>query len=105
MVFCPSCAQQQEDVASFCRFCGEHLPGAEAMRKLRDEARRVRLAVAPNGASARQEQETLDAIAAVNNIQHSNAAPVNAAARNGIHRQQKAQNSNNLRNLMEMMDD
>ena len=44
MVFCTSCAQQQDDAQKFCRFCGERLPGPSLMQQLRNEAANIQAA-------------------------------------------------------------
>ena len=63
MVFCTSCAQQQDDTQKFCRFCGERLPGPSLMQQLRDEAANIQ-AAKPGQASQTQQANlaTLKAI-------------------------------------------
>ena len=63
MVFCTSCAQQQDDSQKFCRFCGERLPGPALMQQLRDEAANIQ--AAKTGQASQTQQANLATLKAI----------------------------------------
>ena len=63
MVFCTSCAQQQDDTQKFCRFCGERLPGPSLMQQLRDEAANIQ--AAKTGQTSQTQQANLATLKAI----------------------------------------
>ena len=63
MVFCTSCAQQQDDTQKFCRFCGERLPGPALMQQLRDEAANIQ--AAKTGQASQTQQANLATLKAI----------------------------------------
>ena len=63
MVFCTSCAQQQDDTQKFCRFCGERLPGPSLMQQLRDEAANIQ--AAKTGQASQTQQANLATLKAI----------------------------------------
>lgn len=97
MVYCPSCSEQQDDVKSFCRFCGGTLPGEDMMLKLRNEA--IALASKRSGKSVSQSHsETQKTIAAVqeNDNNGSTYKPIN----NGVHLNSVKLATDSLKDLM-----
>lgn len=98
MVYCPACSEQQDDVKSFCRFCGGALPGIELMLKLRNES--ISLASNRNGKSVSQSHsETEKTMAAVqaNGNNGSTYKPVN----NGVHLESTKLATDGLKHLMD----
>ena len=96
MVYCPSCSEEQDDEAKFCRFCSDPLPGAEIMIKLRQEALDLASVRAGHNLSATQ-TENEKTIQLVNRNANINSQKV---VNNGEHKQSTQQATNNLKNLM-----
>ena len=44
MVYCTECGREQSDMAKFCRYCGERMPGLDLVKKLKQEAAAVQQA-------------------------------------------------------------
>ncbi len=46
MVYCTECGREQADMAKFCRYCGERMPGLDLVVKLKQEAAAIQQAKA-----------------------------------------------------------
>lgn len=44
MVYCTECGREQADMAKFCRYCGERMPGLDLAVKLKQEAAAIQQA-------------------------------------------------------------
>ena len=44
MVYCTECGREQADMAKFCRYCGERMPGLDLAVKLKQEATAIQQA-------------------------------------------------------------
>ena len=44
MVYCTECGREQADMAKFCRYCGERMPGLDLVVKLKQEAAAIKQA-------------------------------------------------------------
>ena len=44
MVHCTECGREQADMAKFCRYCGERMPGLDLVMKLKQEAAAIQRA-------------------------------------------------------------
>ena len=44
MVYCTECGREQADMAKFCRYCGERMPGLDLVVKLKQEAAAIQQA-------------------------------------------------------------
>ena len=44
MVYCTECGKEQADMAKFCRYCGERMPGLDLAVKLKQEAATIQQA-------------------------------------------------------------
>ena len=97
MVYCPACSEQQDDVKSFCRFCGGILPGVELMLKLRNES--IALASNRNGKSVSQShsetQKTISAVQA-----NANNSSTHKVVNNGVHLNSTKLATDSLKGLM-----
>ena len=97
MVYCPACSEQQDDVKTFCRFCGGTLPGGELILKLRNEA--IALASNRKGKSVSQSHsETQNTIAAVQ--ANGNNVSTYKTVNNGVHLKSTNLATDSLKNLM-----
>lgn len=96
MVFCPDCGQEQNDETTFCRFCGDALPGGDLMHLLRQEA--LELAAKRNGghvtAAQAESSQTMQAI----EQNRANGGP--KKVQNGVHAQSSKQATEDLKALM-----
>ena len=97
MVYCPSCSEQQDDETRFCRFCGDSLPGAEIMVKLRQEALALASVRAGHNLSTAQTENENTIQIVERNANINSHKTVN----NGEHKQSTQQVTNNLKHLMQ----
>tara|TARA_B100000902_G_scaffold26890_1_gene32399 strand:- start:6611 stop:6838 length:228 start_codon:yes stop_codon:yes gene_type:complete len=44
MVYCTECGREQADMAKFCRYCGERMPGLDLTAQLKREAAAIQQA-------------------------------------------------------------
>ena len=44
MVYCTECGREQADMAKFCRYCGERMPGLDLTLELKREAAAIQQA-------------------------------------------------------------
>ena len=96
MVYCPACGQEQDDSTSFCRFCGDPLPGEQLMLRLREEALKL--------ASVRQGKHLTDAqrqnADTIRTIEHNKTSGGPGQVHNVIHAQAAQQATQDLKSLM-----
>jgi len=49
MVHCTECGREQADMAKFCRYCGERMPGLDLTLELKREAAAIQQAKSGSG--------------------------------------------------------
>ncbi|MDP7043417.1 MAG: hypothetical protein QF807_05315 [Candidatus Thalassarchaeaceae archaeon] len=97
MVYCPSCSEQQDDETRFCRFCGDPLPGAELMTKLRQEALALASVRAGHNLSVAQSENDKT----IQLVERNASINTHKIVNNGDRKQSTQQATNNLKNLMQ----